>query len=177
MRQRFTGQARRAMILAQEEARMLEHSQVGAEHLLLGPLHAAGDIAARALADPGITPGQVRAQVEQLPARVPAPAPVRTAYTPRAKTVLDQSWRWALRLGDNHVGTEHLLLALTSERACAAGQILIQPGAGLTVLRQRVMPLRPAAAAMQGPGSEHQSRPAPGRDGPPVRAAVSRHGQ
>jgi ATP-dependent Clp protease ATP-binding subunit ClpA len=101
MRQRFTGQARRAMILAQEEARMLEHSQVG---------------------------------------------------------------------------TEHLLLALTSERASTAGQILVRLGADLTVLRQRVMRLRSAAAA-QGPGSEHQSRPAPGQDGPPVRAAISRHGQ
>jgi ATP-dependent Clp protease ATP-binding subunit ClpC len=176
MGQRFTGQARRAMILAQEEARMLEHSQVGTEHLLLGLLHAAEDIAARALDVPGITPGQVRAQVEQLPGRVSAVAPVRMTYTPRAKTVLDQSWRWALRLGDNHVGTEHLLLALTSERASTAGQILVRLGADLTVLRQRVMRLRSAAAAQQGPGSEHQSRPAPGQDGPPVRAAISRHG-
>lgn len=177
MLKRFTGQARRAVILAQEEARMLDDSKIGTEHLLLGLLHTAEDIAARALDLPEITPDQIRTQIEQLPGRMPAAGRARVTYTPGAKTVLDQSLRWALRLGDNHVGTEHLLLALTSERASTAGQILARLGADLTVLRQRVMQLRSAAAAKQRPGSDHPGGPAPGRAGPPVRAAVSRHGQ
>lgn len=138
---RFTERARRALVLAQEEARLFNHGFVGTEHLLLGLMHEGGGIAAKALESFGVSLAAVRQKVEETIGKGtgdPVPLP---PFTPRAKKVLELSLRESLHLGHNYVGTEHLLLGLMREEHGVAAQALADLGADLGQVRERVLEL------------------------------------
>jgi ATP-dependent Clp protease ATP-binding subunit ClpC len=139
MFERFTDRARRVVILAQEEARMLNHNYVGTEHILLGLIHEGEGIAAKALEVLGITLVGVREQVEQIIGRGNEPPPGHIPFTPRAKKVLELSLREALQLGHDYIGTEHILLGLLREGQGVAAQVLVRLGADLNRVRQQVI--------------------------------------
>jgi ATP-dependent Clp protease ATP-binding subunit ClpC len=136
--ERFTDRARRVVVLAQEEARLLNHSHIGTEHLLLGLLHEGDGIAARALRDLDVSLESVRRRVEETMGTGPDAPGGHIPFTPRAKTVLELSLREALALGHNHIGTEHLLLGLVREGGGGAAQVL---GADLRRVRAQVLEL------------------------------------
>lgn len=140
MFERFTDRARRAVVAAQDEARMLGHNHIGSEHLLLGLLHTVGDDQADVLSEAGVTLGAVRAQVEELAGpsnKVPAGLPI--PFTPRAKKVLELSLREALEQHKGYIGTEHILLAVMRDENDLGAQILRRLSGSLAVLRQRVL--------------------------------------
>jgi ATP-dependent Clp protease ATP-binding subunit ClpC len=122
--ERFTDQARRVVVLAQEEARLLAHDHIGAEHLLLGLVHEGDGVAARALAAAGVTLAGVRTEIERAVGRGDAPTPHHIPFTPGAKRTLEGSLREALTRGDNHIDTEHLLLGLLRADDPLVGQVL-----------------------------------------------------
>ena len=124
MFQRFTDRARRVVVLAQEEARLLHHQYVGTEHILLGLLYEAEGVAARALESLGINREAVRQQVEQTIGQGRQPPSGHIPFTPGAKKMLELSLREALALGHNYVGTEHLLLAMLRMGQGVVGQVL-----------------------------------------------------
>ena len=138
---RFTDRSRRVVVLAQEEARMLNHNYIGTEHLLLGLLHEAEGVAAVALRNLGVTLETVQAQVEEIIGRgVQAPSG-HIPFTPRSKTVLEASLREALALDHQYIGTEHILLGIVHEGEGVAAQIIIKLGADLNRVRQEVISL------------------------------------
>ena len=141
MFERFTDRARRVVVLAREEARMLNHSYVGTEHLLLGLVHEGEGVAARALEALGIRLEVVREQVEEIAGRGPQPLPGHIPFTPQAKQVLELSLREALQLRHNYIGTEHVLLALIREGEGVAAQVLVSLGASLQGTRLEVIQL------------------------------------
>ncbi len=149
--QRFTDRARRAVHLAQEEARLLRHNYVGTEHLLLGLLYEGEGVAAQALGSLGISLQAVRGQVEQLIGRGPNTPTGHIPFTPRAKKVLELSLREALALGHNYIGTEHLLLGLVREGEGVAAQVLARFDADHARLRELVLGL--VADDCQEPGA------------------------
>src|SRR5207249_4450241 len=112
MFERFTDRARRVVVLAQEEARMLNHNYIGTEHILLGLIHEGEGVAAKALESLGISLDAVRHQVEEIIGQGQTPPTGHIPFTPRAKKVLELSLREALQLGHNYIGTEHILLGL-----------------------------------------------------------------
>ena len=141
MFERFTDRARRVVVLAQEEARMLSHNYIGTEHILLGLIHEGDGIAAKALESLGVSLEAVRAQVEEdIGPGQQAPSG-HIPFTPRAKTVLELSLREALQLGHNYIGTEHILLGLIREGEGVASQVLHKLGADLNRVRQQVIQL------------------------------------
>jgi hypothetical protein len=172
MFERFTDRARRAVVLAQEEARRLEHDYIGTEHLLLGLLHEDEGIAARALGSLGLTLEAARARIEQTVGRGKEPPSAQIPFTPRAKKVLELALREALRLNHNHIGTEHILLGLLAEGEGLATETLVQLGLDPGAVRERTLelaasegareseraPVHPAAARVLAPGT----LPAPG---------------
>jgi ATP-dependent Clp protease ATP-binding subunit ClpC len=115
MFERFTDRARRVVVLAQDEARMLNHNYIGTEHILLGLIHEGEGVAAKALESMGISLTAVRAQVEETIGQGQNPTSGHIPFTPRAKKVLELSLREALQLGHNYIGTEHILLGLMRE--------------------------------------------------------------
>ncbi len=125
MFERFTDRARRAVVLAQEEARQLSHNYIGTEHLLLGLLREDEGLAAKALGSLDLTLGTVQEEVSSRIGRGPAGPKGHIPFTPRAKKVLELSLREALRLGHNYIGTEHVLLGLIREGEGVAAQIII----------------------------------------------------
>jgi ATP-dependent Clp protease ATP-binding subunit ClpA len=139
MFERFTDRARRVMVLAQEEARLLDHNYIGTEHLLLGLIHEGEGVAAQALESLGVSLPAVRQQVEQIIGRGQQPPSGRIPFTPRAKKVLELSRREALAMGHNYVGTEHILLGLIREGDGVAAQVLVRMGADLNRVRQQVI--------------------------------------
>jgi prophage maintenance system killer protein len=141
MFQRFTDRARRVVVLAQEEARLLRHNSVGTEHILLGLLHEGEGVAARALESLGINREAVRQQVEQIIGQGQRAPAGHIPFTPRAKKVLELSLREALALGHSYVGTEHLLLAMLREGQGVAAQALTGLGTGHAQVRERVLGL------------------------------------
>jgi hypothetical protein len=141
MFQRFTDRARRVVVLAQEEARLLRHSYVGTEHILLGLLHEGEGVAARALESLGINREAARQQVEQIIGRGQQAPGGHIPFTPRAKKVLELSLREALALGHNYVGTEHILLGMLREGHGVAAQVLTGLGMGHAQVRERVLGL------------------------------------
>ena len=158
MFERFTDRARRVMVLAQEEARMLNHSSIGTEHILLGLIREGEGVAAKALESLGIIQEAVRRQVEEIIGQGQQAPPGHIPFTPRAKKVLELSLREALQLGHNYIGTEHILLGLIREGDGVAAQVLVKLGADPKWVRQQVIQLlhgdqgkEPAAA---GPPSE-----------------------
>ena len=139
MFQRFTDRARRAVQLAQEEARLLRHNYVGTEHLLLGLLYEGEGVAASALGSLGITREGVRAQVDEIIGYGQNRVTGQIPFTPRTKKVLELSLREALRLGHHHIGTEHILLGLLREGEGLAAQVLVALGADHARIRERVL--------------------------------------
>ena len=139
MFQRFTDRARRAVHLAQEEARLLRHDYVGTEHLLLGLLYEGTGVAAKALESLGISHEDVRGQVEQIIGHGQGSRPGPIPFTCRAKKVLELSLREALALGHHYIGTEHLLLGLLREGEGIAAQVLTRLGADHARVRERVL--------------------------------------
>ena len=147
MFERFTDRARRVVVLAQEEARLLNHNYIGTEHLLLGLIHEAQGVAARALESLGISLEAVRAQVEEIIGQGHSAPTGHIPFTPRAKKVLELSLREAKQLGHNYIGTEHILLGLVREGEGVAAQVLVRLGADLPRVRQQVIKLLSGYAA------------------------------
>src|SRR5688572_18097757 len=155
MFERFTDRARRVVVLAQEEARMLNHNYIGTEHILLGLIHEGEGVAAKALESLGISLDGVRQQVEEIIGQGQQAPSGHIPFTPRAKKVLELSLREALQLGHNHIGTEHILLGLIREGEGVAAQVLVKLGADLNRVRQQVIQLlsgSPTTAAGAGAG-------------------------
>jgi ATP-dependent Clp protease ATP-binding subunit ClpA len=141
MFERFTDRARRVVVLAQEEARMLNHNYIGTEHILLGLIHEGEGVAAKALESLGISLEAVRQQVEEIIGQGQQAPSGHIPFTPRAKKVLELSLREALQLGHNYIGTEHILLGLIREGEGVAAQVLVRLGADLDRVRQQVVEL------------------------------------
>src|SRR5690242_18531419 len=139
--QRFTDRARRVVVLAQEEAPMLNHNYIGTEHILLGLIHEGEGVAAKALESLGIALEGVRQQVEEIIGQGQQAPSGHIPFTPRAKKVLELSLREALQLGHNYIGTEHILLGLIREGEGVAAQVLVKLGADLNRVRQQVLQL------------------------------------
>jgi ATP-dependent Clp protease ATP-binding subunit ClpC len=139
MFERYTDQARRVVVLAQEEAKMLNHDSIGAEHLLLGLIREGEGVAARALESLGIRLAAVRQQVEEIIGRGKQAPPGHVPFTPQAKKVLELALREAAALGHDYIGTEHILLGLIREGRGVAVRVLVKLGAGLDRARQQVI--------------------------------------
>jgi ATP-dependent Clp protease ATP-binding subunit ClpC len=154
MFERFTDRARRVVILAQDEARMLNHNYIGTEHVLLGLIHEGEGIAAKALEQVGLTLERVREQIEEMIGHGEQSPSGHIPFTPRAKRVLELSLREALQLNHSYIGTEHILLGLIREGEGVACQVLIKLGADLTQVRDTVLQLlsgfQPKQAATSG---------------------------
>ncbi len=161
MFERFTDRARRVVVLAQEEARMLNHNYIGTEHILLGLIHEGEGVAAKAMESLGISLEAVRAQVEEIIGQGQQAPSGHIPFTPRAKKVLELSLREALQLGHNYIGTEHILLGLIREGEGVAAQVLVKLGADLNRVRQQVIQLlsgyQGKEAVANGPAEGTQS--------------------
>jgi len=154
MFERFTDRARRVVVLAQEEARMLSHNNVGTEHILLGLIREGGGVAAQALESLGITEEAARQQVEEIVGRgQPGPRRGPIPFTPRAKKILQLSLREAIALGHARIGTEHILLGLVREGEGAGARVLDGLGADPTRVRQEVIRLVSARRVQEQPGT------------------------
>ena len=159
MFERFTDRARRVVVLAQEEARLLNHNYIGTEHLLLGLIHEGEGVAAKALESLDISLDAVRQQVQDIIGQGQQSPTGHIPFTPRAKKVLELSLREGLQLGHTYIGTEHLLLGLIREGEGVAAQVLVKLGADLNRVRQQVIQLlsgyqgKEAAAAGVGPSA------------------------
>ncbi|PZS01723.1 MAG: hypothetical protein DLM56_14180 [Pseudonocardiales bacterium] len=147
MFERFTNDARRVIVMAQEAARRLDHNYIGTEHILLGLRHADAGIAAEALDRLGISPAAVQAEVQEVVGRGQLPPVGHIPFTPRVKEVIELSWRAAAELNHDYVGTEHILLGLISEREGTAAQVLVNLGVDLDAARAVVIGLVPAGSA------------------------------
>ncbi|MFZ9630357.1 MAG: Clp protease N-terminal domain-containing protein, partial [Ilumatobacteraceae bacterium] len=154
MFERFTDRARRVVVLAQEEARLLNHSYIGTEHILLGLIHEGEGVAAKAMESLGISLEAVRSQVEEIIGQGGSSPTGHIPFTPRAKKVLELSLREALQLGHNYIGTEHILLGLIREGEGVAAQVLVKLGADLSRVRQQVIQLLSGYQGGQGKGGE-----------------------
>ncbi|MDZ4092735.1 MAG: ATP-dependent Clp protease ATP-binding subunit [Arthrobacter sp.] len=158
MFERFTDRARRVVVLAQEEARMLNHNYIGTEHILLGLIHEGEGVAAKALESLSISLDGVREQVQEIIGQGQQAPSGHIPFTPRAKKVLELSLREALQLGHNYIGTEHILLGLIREGEGVAAQVLVKLGADLNRVRQQVIQLlsgyqgKETSGAGVGPG-------------------------
>ena len=137
--ERFTDRARRVVVLAQEEARLLSHNYIGTEHLLLGLIHEGEGVAAQVLEAMEIDLEAARARVEEIIGEGGHSPSGHIPFTPRAKKVLELALREALQLGHNYIGTEHILLGLVREGEGVGTQVLVEMGAELTRVRRQVM--------------------------------------
>ncbi len=153
MFERFTDRARRVLVLAQEEARLLNHSFIGTEHILLGLIHEGEGVAAKALDSMGISLEAVREKVEETIGMTGAPPSGSPPFTPRAKKVLELSLREALQLGHSYIGTEHMLLGLVREGEGVAAQVLVSLGADLGRVRQQVIQMMSGYQGKEAVGS------------------------
>ncbi len=162
MFERFTDRARRVVVLAQEEARLLNHSYIGTEHILLGLIHEGEGVAAKAMESLGISLEAVRNQVEEIIGQGGSSPSGHIPFTPRAKKVLELSLREALQLGHNYIGTEHILLGLIREGEGVAAQVLVKLGADLSRVRQQVIQLLSGYQGGQGKGEPQAANPASG---------------
>ena len=156
MFERYTDRARRVVVLAQEEARRLDHNYIGTEHILLGLIHEGDGIAAKALVSLEINLDAVRQQVEEIIGQGQQAPSGHIPFTPRAKKVLELSLRESQQLGHDYIGTEHILLGLVREGDGVAAQVLIRLGADPNRVRKQVIQLI----------SGQQPQPQPGRRAP-----------
>jgi ATP-dependent Clp protease ATP-binding subunit ClpA len=161
MFERFTNRARHAVVLAQDEARLLSHNYIGTEHLLLGLLGEPEAIAGRVLHQLGIGLDATRADVEALIGRGAESPGGHIPFTPRAKKVLELSLREALQLGHNYIGTEHILLGLVREGEGVAAQVLTRRGAPLDRVRALVSAEVKTASGTAAPAAPRRT---PGAD-------------
>ncbi|MEZ2122907.1 ATP-dependent Clp protease ATP-binding subunit [Corynebacterium sp. CCM 9203] len=159
MFERFTDRARRVIVLAQEEARMLNHNYIGTEHILLGLIHEGEGVAAKALESMGISLDAVRQEVEEIIGHGTQPHTGHIPFTPRAKKVLELSLREGLQMGHKYIGTEFLLLGLIREGEGVAAQVLVKLGADLPRVRQQVIQLLSGYEGGQGDSPESASGP------------------
>ena len=173
MFERFTDRARRVVVLAQEEARMLNHNYIGTEHILLGLIHEGEGVAAKALESLGISLDAVRNQVEEIIGQGQQAPSGHIPFTPRAKKVLELSLREALQLGHNYIGTEHILLGLIREGEGVAAQVLVKLGADLNKVRQQVIQL---LSGYQG-GKETVSAGGPQAEAPSTSLVLDQFGR
>jgi ATP-dependent Clp protease ATP-binding subunit ClpC len=169
--EQFTDRARRVIVLAQEESRLLNHNYIGTEHLLLGLLHEAEGIGSRALTSLGVSLETARATTQEIIGAGQSPPSGHIPFTPRAKKVLELSLRESLQLGHNYIGTEHVLLGLIREGEGVAAQVLARLGAGLADARQAVIDILSTT-----PPEERPMPRAPGR-APASDAGVSSWGR
>ncbi|MDQ1437638.1 MAG: ATP-dependent Clp protease ATP-binding subunit ClpC, partial [Acidimicrobiaceae bacterium] len=139
-------------MLAQEEARLLNHNFIGTEHILLGLIHEGEGVAAKALESLGISLEAVREKVEETIGPAGTATTGSPPFTPRAKKVLELSLREALQLGHNYIGTEHMLLGLVREGEGVAAQVLQGLGADLSRVRQQVIQLLSGYQGSSGKG-------------------------
>ncbi|MGZ5409173.1 MAG: Clp protease N-terminal domain-containing protein, partial [Aeromicrobium sp.] len=172
MFERFTDRARRVVVLAQEEARMLSHNYIGTEHILLGLIHEGEGVAAKALESLDISLEAVRGQVEDIIGQGQQAPSGHIPFTPRAKKVLELSLREALQLGHNYIGTEHILLGLIREGEGVAAQVLVKLGADLNRVRQQVIQL---VSGFQG--KEAEAAGAPSENVPSTSAVLDQFGR
>ncbi len=170
MFERFTDRARRVLVLAQEEARLLNHNFIGTEHILLGLIHEGEGVAAKALESLGISLEAVREKVEETIGPAPSAPAGSPPFTPRAKKVLELSLREALQLGHNYIGTEHMLLGLVREGDGVAAQVLVHLGADLSRVRAQVINL------LSGQGKEPVGG-GPGPDTPSTSQVLDQFGR
>ncbi|HEX3623032.1 MAG TPA: Clp protease N-terminal domain-containing protein [Acidimicrobiales bacterium] len=163
MFERFTDRARRVVVLAQEEARLLGHNYIGTEHILLGLIAEQEGLAAKVLDRLGISLQAVRAKVEAIIGQGGATPSGHIPFTPRSKKVLELALREALNLGHNYIGTEHILLGLIREGEGVGAQVLVGLGADLSRVREEVIQLlsghRSLAGGRQGPAGFGFGRP------------------
>jgi ATP-dependent Clp protease ATP-binding subunit ClpA len=157
MFERFTERARRVVVFAQEEARDLNHSYIGTEHLLLGLMRDADSVAGRALQELEIGQDAVREQVIESIGRGKQAPSGHIPFTPGAKKVLELSLREALQLNHNYIGTEHILLGLVGEGEGVAAHVLIKLGGSLSRVRDKVIELAPPGTG-EGPELAGQLR-------------------
>jgi Clp amino terminal domain, pathogenicity island component len=166
MFERFSDRARRALVLAEDEARMLQHDHIGTEHILLGLLQEGDGAAAQVLESLGISLETVREKLVETVSRGPTQAPaLNMRYTPRAKKVLELSLREALQLGHHRVGTGHLLLGLLREAEGVAALVLVSLGADHSRVRQQLVQLLPGPGHPEGPAAS---------GAPPLRSAAAK---
>ena len=158
MFERFTDRARRVVVLAQEEARALNHNYIGTEHILLGLIQEGEGVAAKALESMGISLDAVRTEVKEIIGSGGHPPSGYIPFTPRAKKVLELALREALQLGHKYIGTEHILLGLIREGEGVAAQVLVKLGADLSRVRQQVIQL--LSGYEGGEGEEAPDEPA-----------------
>jgi ATP-dependent Clp protease ATP-binding subunit ClpC len=157
MFERFTERARRVVVLAQEESRLLGHNYIGTEHLLLGLLAEQEGVAARALESLNVTLTAAREQVEEIIGPGQQTPHGHIPFTPRAKKILELALREALTMGSEVINTEHLLLGLINEGDGVGAQILQRLGATAQAVREavaRLITAEPEAAEVTGPESE-----------------------
>jgi ATP-dependent Clp protease ATP-binding subunit ClpC len=166
MFERFTDRARRVVVLAQEEARMLEHNYIGTEHVLLGLIHEGEGVAAKALRALDVDLDTLRREVEALVGRGQQPMPGQhIPFTPQAKKVLELALRESVQLGHDYIGTEHLLLGLVREGEGPAAQVLQQRGIELNMVRQEVIRLLHGHQAGEGRRRRRVAWARPGVEG------------
>jgi ATP-dependent Clp protease ATP-binding subunit ClpC len=159
--ERFTDRARRVLILAQEEARSLNHGFIGTEHLLLGLIREQDGVAAQALSELGITLDGVRTKVVEVVGLPATPSAGSPPFTPRAKKALDLALRQALQLGHNYIGTEHVLLGVVEEGEGVGAQVLVSLGGDRSRVRRQVIRILSELQGVDIPTPEG-SPPAPG---------------
>jgi Clp amino terminal domain, pathogenicity island component len=165
MFERFTDRARRVVVLAQDEARMLDHNYIGTEHILLGLLHEGESAAARALESLGVSLQAARQQVVEIIGRGQEAPSGHIPFTPRAKKVLELSLREALQLGNQYIGPGHILLGLIREGQGVAVQVIVRMGADTDSVRDGVTGLlrgepEPEVTPEAGARSAGATRPA-----------------
>ncbi|WAH97173.1 ATP-dependent Clp protease ATP-binding subunit [Arthrobacter sp. MMS18-M83] len=160
MFERFTDRARRVVVLAQEEARMLNHNYIGTEHILLGLIQEGEGVAAKALESMSISLEGVREQVQEIIGQGRQAPSGHIPFTPRAKKVLELALREALQLGHNYIGTEHILLGLIREGEGVAAQVLVKLGADLNRVRQQVIQLLSGYQGKEPSGASPGAGPA-----------------
>ena len=176
MFERFTDRARRVVVLAQEEARMLNHNYIGTEHILLGLVREEEGVAAKALESLSISLEAVRQQVEEIIGQGQAAPTGHIPFTPRAKKVLELSLREALQLGHNYIGTEHILLGLIREGEGVAAQVLQKLGADLNRVRQTVIQLLSGYVSKAAGGEETEAVAGTfGETSPPAGTSIGDH--
>ena len=166
MFERFTDRARRVVVLAQEEAHLLDHDYIGTEHLLLGLIQEREGLAAKALERLGISLDAVRAEVVAMIGRGDTTQEGQIFFTARAKKVLELALRSALDLGHNYIGTEHILLGLIREGTGVAAQVLSKLGANSERVQDQVAELLSGLPEAARPGPS-RSPASPSRRRPP----------
>ena len=171
MFERFTDRARRAVVLAQEEARALEHNYIGTEHILLGLLRESDGVAARVLGIFGLTLPEAREEVLKSVGRGKKPIVGHIPFTPRSKKVLEFALREALAMGHNYIGTEHILLGVMREGEGPGGRIVAARVPDLSKIRMAVLDMIPATPSAGGPRWLRQ--PATGPGGGPIEPVLT----